>query len=321
MGINQNKLFQVILIVFLCLLIYVPSLKNGFIWDDDDYVFKNPWIKNPEGLKVIWFTHETPQYYPLVFTTFWLEYKLWGLNPVGYHTVNLILHILNALLVFWLALKIYPRLAFIAALLFAIHPIQVETVSWITERKNLLSLFFVLGAMLAYLRFDHTRKMKDYLLPVGMFVCAILSKSVAVCFIFVPVLYEWWQCGRITWRKVRLSLVFILTGFLSALYTLYLEFYHVGAHGRAFTLPFLERLMVSGRIIFFYMYKLLFPFNFMFFYPRWAVNTAIWWQWLFPLAVGLILGALIYYRKTIGRGGINVIYLLYNLYFSRTPFY
>ena len=255
-------------------------------------------------LKVIWLTHEMPQYYPLVFTSFWLEHKLWGLNPFGYHTVNLILHILNALLFFWLALKIYPRLAFISALLFAIHPIQVETVAWITERKNLLSLFFFLSAILVYLRFDRTRRMKYYLLTVAMFVFALLSKSVAACFIFVPVLYKWWRDGKVTWREARLSAVFIVLGLLSGLYTIYLEFYNAGAHGKEFALPFLERFILSGRIIFFYIYKLLFPFHFMFFYPRWQVDARIWWQWLFPFAVMVGLGLLVYYRKRIGRGAL-----------------
>ena len=80
MNIKQNKFFQVLLIVFLCLIIYAPSLKNGFIWDDGDYLYKNPWVQKAEGLKAIWFTQQTPQYYPIVFSAFWLEHKLWGLN-------------------------------------------------------------------------------------------------------------------------------------------------------------------------------------------------------------------------------------------------
>ena len=299
---QYSKFLQVSLIILLCIIVYTPSLRNGFIWDDDTNLYKSPWIQEAGGLKVIWFTHKMYQYYPIDFTTFWLEHKLWGLNPFGYHTINLILHILNALLFFWVALKIYPRLAFIPALLFAIHPIQVETVAWITERKNLLSLFFFLLAILAYLRFDRNRGIRYYLLTVIMFVCALLSKSIAVCFIFFPVLYKWWRDGKVTWREIRLSIVFVVIGLLSALYTLYLEFYHVGARGKVFDLTFLERFILSGRIIFFYIYKLLFPFNFMFFYPRWIINTKIWWQWLFPLAVMLVLGVLVIYRGKIGRG-------------------
>ncbi|MFA4854060.1 MAG: tetratricopeptide repeat protein [Candidatus Omnitrophota bacterium] len=299
---RYKKFFQLFLIVLLCFIIYIPSLRNGFIWDDETNLYENPCIQKAEGLKLIWFTNETYQYYPVVFTTFWLEHKLWGLNPFGYHTINLILHLFNALLLFWIALKLYPRLAFVLALLFAVHPIQVETVAWITERKNLLSLFFFLLTILAYLRFDRTRRIRDYLLTVIMFVFALFSKPIAVCFIFFPFLYKWWQDGKITWREIRLSAVFVITGLLNAGYTLYLEYYNVGAQGRAFDLTFLERFILAGRILIFYIYKLLFPFNFMFFYPRWIVNARVWWQWLFPFSVMLVLGVFVYYRKKIGRG-------------------
>lgn len=298
----NKKILQLSLLVFFCLIIYVPSLQNGFIWDDDTNLYKNPWIQKTEGLRDIWLTNKMYQYYPIHFTTFWLEHKLWGLNPFGYHTINLILHILNALLFFWIATKFFPKIAFISTLLFAIHPVQVETVAWITERKNLLSLFFFLLAILAYLRFDRTRRIRDYLFTVGMFVCALLSKPIAVCFISIPVLYKWWRDGKVTWREIRISIVFLVLGLLLAVYTLYLEFYHVGARGSVFDLTFSERFILSGRIIVFYLYRIISPFNFMFFYPRWIINTKIWWQWMFPFAVMLVLGALVIYRKKIGRG-------------------
>ena len=301
---RHKRIIQFFFLVFFCLIIYIPSLKNGFIWDDDAYLYKSSWIQKTDGLRVIWLTHKTFQYYPLVFTSFWLEHNLWGLNPFGYHTVNLILHILNAFLLFWLALKIYPRLAFIVTLLFAIHPIQVETVAWIAERKNLLSLFFFLLSTLVYLRFDHTRRIRYYLLSVVMFVFALLSKSVAACFIFVPALYKWWRDGKVTWREARLSAIFIVLGLLSGLHTLYLELYNVGAHGKEFALTLLERVILSGKVIFFYIHKIIFPFHFMFFYPRWQIDVRIWWQWLFPVAVMAALGLLIYYRKRTGRGAL-----------------
>ncbi|MFH1889031.1 MAG: tetratricopeptide repeat protein [Candidatus Omnitrophota bacterium] len=307
----QYKIFcQLILIVFLCLVIYIPSLQNGFIWDDDVNIYKSPWFQKADGLRVIWLTGRMYQYYPVDFTTFWIEHKLWGVDPFGYHVVNLLLHILNALLVFWVVRKLYARLALPVALLFTIHPIQVETVAWITERKNLLSLFFFLLAVLSYLRFDRTQRIRDYLLTVIMFICALLSKSIAVCFISFPALYKWWHDGKVTLREIKSWAVFAAIGLISALYTLYLEFYNVGAQGKGFGLTFMERFLLSGRVIFFYIHKTLFPFNFIFFYPRWAVDAGMWWQWLFPFAAILVLAGLTRYRKRVGRGAL-ALFLFY----------
>ncbi|TAM39844.1 tetratricopeptide repeat protein [bacterium] len=304
---RYKKFIQLLSLVILCFLIYAPSLGNGFIWDDDTNLYKNPWIQTTGGLKDIWLSNKIYQYYPVNFTSFWLEHKLWGLNPSGYHAVNLILHILNVLLVFWVVRKLYARLAFPVALLFAVHPIQVETVAWITERKNLLSLFFFLSAILAYLRFDFTRRIRDYLFTVAMFAFALLSKPVAVCFIFFPALYKWWRDGKVTRREFRLSVILAAIGLFIALHTLYLEFYQVGARGSDFGLSFLERFILSARIMLFYPYKIIFPFDFVFFYPRWEVNANLWWQWLFSLAVILIAGALFIYRKKIGRGALALL--------------
>jgi protein O-mannosyl-transferase len=303
--VDRKKAFQAFVIVILCFIIYLPSLQNGFIWDDSENIYSSPWIKSTEGLRVIWLSREMYQYYPLTFTTFWLEHKLWGLYPFGYHAVNLDLHILNALLVFLIVLQLYPRLAFLSALLFAIHPIQVGTVARITECKNLLSLFFFLLAVLAYLHFERKQRLRYYLIAVSMFACALLSKPIAICFIFFPVLYGWWREGRVTRRQVRLSVAFVVIGLMSAFYTLNFEFlYNLRGRSELFHLTFPERFLLSGRIILFYIYKICLPFNFMFFYPRWPVNIAVWWQWLFTAGVGLIVGALIYYRKTIGRGAL-----------------
>lgn len=303
---RHSKSLQIFLIVLLCLITYGPSLQNGFIWDDDVYVHANPWLEKTEGLKAIWFTHKMPQYYPIVFTTFWIEHKLWGFNPFGYHVVNLIFHILNTLLLFWIVRKLYPRVAFAVALLFAIHPIQVETVAWVTECKNLLALLFFLLAMLAYLRFDRTRKPGHYLQTIGLFICALLSKSISVCFVSVPILYKWWRDAKVTRREVRLSIPFLGIGLLSAINTIYLELYRVGAKGNEWALTFLERFLLSGRILLFYIYKLCLPFKFTFFYPRWVIDITEWWQWLFPAASILLLVLLIYYRHKIGRGPLTL---------------
>ncbi|MDP8298793.1 MAG: tetratricopeptide repeat protein [Candidatus Tantalella remota] len=300
----NSKTTKIIIIVILCGVIYGPSLQNGFIWDDDDYVYENELVQDSGGLKDIWFARKTVQYYPVVFTSFWIEHKVWGLNPFGYHLVNLLLHIANALLLFALVGKLYPRAAFVVALIFAVHPIQVETVAWITERKNLLSLFFFLMTLLSYFKYLGRRKAGQYCLTLALFVCALLSKSVSVCFVAVPILYQWWKEGKVTLREVKISVPFLAAGALSAWNTAYIEYHGVGARGAEWSFSLLEKAVLAGRTMCFYIYKLCVPGDFLFFYPRWEINATQWWQWI-PLLT-LLAAAVILYgaRKRIGRGAI-----------------
>ena len=309
---RYSKFLQIFFIVVLCLTTYASSVRNDFIWDDDSYVYANPYIQKTEGLSAIWLTHRLPQYYPITFTTFWIEHQLWGDHPLGYHISNLIFHILNAILIFWVVEKLCATLAFPVALLFAVHPIQVETVAWVTERKNLLALFFFLLAMLSYFRFDATRKTAYYFQTLGLFVCALLSKSIAVCFVFIPVLYGWWRNGKVTWREIRLSLPLVTIGALSAINTIYLELYRVGARGDAWDLTLFERIVLAGRVLLFYLYKVCVPLTFSFFYSRWAIDASKWWQWLFPLVPIVILILLFYFRHQIGRGPL-ALFLFYTI--------
>jgi protein O-mannosyl-transferase len=147
-----------LLLVAATFLAYQPAWHGGFIWDDLSHVEHNPLLFEPDGLKRIWFSMEAPQYYPLVFTSFRIERALWGVNPLGYHLVNLSLHSASALLLWLLLRRLNVRGAWLAAAVFALHPVNVESVAWITERKNTLSLFFLLLSLLFYLRFDQPPK-------------------------------------------------------------------------------------------------------------------------------------------------------------------
>ena len=176
---------------------YQPALRGGFIWDDDAYVSENPLLRDLDGLKRIWTTTETPQYYPLVFTTFWVEYQLWGLDPTGYHVVNVLLHVINALLI-GLALRMLDlRWAWWVAFLFVLHPVHVESVAWITERKNVLSALFYLLALIAYLRFDSRRLRRCYWIALLLFACALLSKTAALTLPAAILVIAWWKRGRL----------------------------------------------------------------------------------------------------------------------------
>src|SRR5262249_19763749 len=159
-----------------------PALHGDFIWDDDAYVTENTTLRSVDGLRRIWLEPRSlPQYYPLVHTTFWVEYHLWGLAPFGYHLVNVLLHAFNALLLWLVARALGIPGAGVAAALFALHPVEVESVAWITERKNVLSGAFYLSALLAYLRFrpiDPAAKKTSpawrfYALSLALFACAL----------------------------------------------------------------------------------------------------------------------------------------------------
>jgi hypothetical protein len=169
-------------IVVATLLVYWPVYSAGFIWDDDDYVINNQSLHDLKGLSAIWLDAKaTPQYYPLVFSSFWVEYHLWGLNPRGYHVVNVLLQITGALLLWRVLASLKVPGAWLAAALFALHPVQVESVAWIAERKNVSSTVFYLAAALAYFRFagldgsalaDRPRR-RFYGIALALFVAAL----------------------------------------------------------------------------------------------------------------------------------------------------
>ncbi len=298
---KKTIIFEVAAITLITFFVYFPSLTNGFIWDDDDYIINNFSIQKTEGLKEIWFSYKTPQYYPVVFSSFWLEYQLWGQNPTGYRVVNLVFHIFNALLIYLILFKLYKPIALPAALIFALHPVQVETVAWITERKNIFGAFFYLLATFFYIRFYESQQKKDYGLSLLSFTFALLSKSITATFVIVPLLIRWWQGRKFCPRDFIQLTPFVLLGFAAGLNTVYLEIVRVGAKGSSWSLPLLGKLVLPGKIILFYIYKLVFPYELIFFYPRWSIDPSIFRQWLPSLCVALTLGLLLFYRAKVGR--------------------
>jgi tetratricopeptide (TPR) repeat protein len=307
---NGSWRFALLLLV-VTLVAYQPVLRHaGFIWDDDSYVTENPTLRSVDGLKGIWIKPGTTiQYYPLVFTSFWVEYHLWGLQPFGYHLVNILLHALNALLL-WLVLR---RLeipgAWLAAMIFAIHPIQVESVAWITERKNVLSGLFYLLAALAYLRFRPLTDAKPsgawdwriYPLLIALFLAALLSKTVTCSLPVALLLLVWWKTGRVAKRDALALAPLFALGAALGLVTVQME-KHAGAAGAEWTLSFVQRGLVTGRALWFYATKLFWPHNLTFIYPRWEIDAGVWWQYAFPVAALAVLIALWWLRSRIGRG-------------------
>jgi len=266
-----------IVIVVATLLAYALMLRAGFIWDDDDYVTENSLLRSADGLARIWFTADTPQYYPLVFTTFWIEHALWGLNPVGYHLVNVLLHAANALLVWRLARRLrLPAPWFIGAV-FALHPVQVESVAWVTERKNVLSGLFYLLALRAYLAFHERGQWKYYAAAGAAFVAALLSKTVTATLPVVILLALQQLSGRVRRKDLLRVLPLLIVGAAFGLMTAYLERFKVGAEGAEFSQSLWQRaLLIAPRAFCFYALKVAWPHPLMFFYPRWDVSAPAW---------------------------------------------
>jgi tetratricopeptide (TPR) repeat protein len=302
-------------IVALAVLAYLPSLRNGFIWDDDRYVTDNTELRSAAGLASIWLTPGAPehlyhQYYPLVHTTFWVEHHLWGDHAAGYHAVNVLLHALCALLAWRVLVRLRVRGAWLAAALFAVHPVHVESVAWITERKNLLSAAFALGATLAWLGFaglDPARpsaagRARWYGLAFGLFACALLSKTVACTLPVAFLLVLWWKRGRIRAREVAQLAPFLAAGLALGLLTASIERTSVGAAGAAWDLSLAERCLIAGRAVCFYAAKLAWPSGLTFIYPRWALDAGDARQWLFVAAVAAAIAALWAARRRIGKG-------------------
>jgi protein O-mannosyl-transferase len=294
-----------IALVLIVIVAHAVSLGAGSIWYDDDYVTENRALDEPGGFARIWFElGATPQYYPLVHTTYWVEHRLWGERAFGYHAVNVVLHAANALLLFLILQALGVPGAWLAAALFGVHPVHAESVAWITERKNVLSGLFYLGAMLAWLRFDAHEgdRKRSYSLSLLLFVCALLSKTITATLPAAFLIIVWWRRRRIGLRDFIPTLPFFAFGAAAGALTSWMERFYVGAIAGDWVLSFAERFQVAGRAVWFYLGKLVWPHPLMFIYPRWHVGLwgAAGWMWLIAaVATVAVLWAL---RGRIGRG-------------------
>lgn len=298
-------------IFLLVLIAYWPALHAGYIWDDDEYVTGNLSLRSTEGLRKIWFEPgATPQYYPLVFTSFWVEYHLWELEPMGYHVVNILLHLLAGFLLWRCLDKLAVPYAWLASLVFVLHPVHVESVAWITERKNVLSLVFYLGSASLLIRFFQMESAPRarqgsgavYMSAFALFVAALLSKTVTFSLPAAMLLIIWWKTGRIRVAHIAALTPYFILGAAGGLTTAYLEQHHVGARGVEWDYGSIDRILIAGRVIWFYAVKILLPVRLIFNYPRWSIDAAVWWQYLYPAAFAAVIAALWQCRRRIGRG-------------------
>ncbi len=294
---SWERFFGVILIGA-TLLAYWPALPGGFVWDDDAHITA-PELRTLTGLRRIWLEPgATQQYYPVLHSVFWVEHKLWGNAPLGYHVVNVALHIAAAFLLRRVLQRLNIPGASFAALIFALHPVQVESVAWITELKNTLSTVFYLTTLLAYLRFDETRDKRAYTGVLALFALALMSKTVTATLPAALLVILWWRRGALSWsRDVRPVLPMLALGAAAGLFTAWAERRLVGAEGAEFNLTFVERLLLAGRVPWFYLGKLVWPVDLTFIYPRWQISRSVWWEYLFTVATALTFVALFVWRR------------------------
>jgi tetratricopeptide (TPR) repeat protein len=286
---------------------YRPAWHGGFLWDDDAYIINNELLTTLHGWQRIWFSLDSPsQYFPLTYSTFRIEHALWGLNTTGYHWVNLLLHVGNALLVWAVLARLGVPGSWLAAAIFALHPVQVESVAWITERKNVLMGFFFLLTLLGWIAFIDKRTRRPwifYCLALIFYVLALSAKATACTLPAALFLILWLQKKPITMRRLTQIVPFVVLGVGMGLLAVWWERYHQGTNRDVF--PFLspiERILVASRAVWFYLSKIFWPSDLTFIYPRWNISPADLLDYIWLLAGIAACAAIYFLRRYFGRG-------------------
>ena len=276
---------QIALLVALGIYAFAPSLSGGWLWDDDTYITHNPLLRGLSGLGKIWFAPPGANYFPVTATVQWVQWHWWQEQTLGYHATNVALHLLSACLIWRLVARLVEReggragntIGYVAGILFAIHPVAVESVAWISEIKNTLSLPFLLLAFSAYLDYDRLKAepepdghpRRSLFLSVSWFLLAMLCKSTVVMFPATLLLYALWRRGRLTWRDGRATAPFFAIALCLGVLTIWFERTRAIGLGPLPAHSVLARLAVAGLAVPFYWCKCVFPAGLITIYPRW----------------------------------------------------
>ena len=290
---------------------YYPALAAGFVWDDSIFTGE-PAVHAWSGLWTIWFSPGEmmeEHYWPVLYTTFWLEHKLWGTSPFGYHLVNMLLYMANVVLLWHLLRRLAVPGAWAVAAVFAVHPMHVESVAWVIGRKDLLSGLFYVASALCWIRSidgleDGQRRFASsfgvhpglYLGALGLFVAAMLSKSASVTLPVAFAILLWWKNGRVTWADAWRIAPFFVVALAVALADL--TYYTAG---RDFGIDYgpVERVLIAARALWFYAGNLVWPTELAVIYPVWDVGVGAWGYVIAAVAVVALLWL---GRHRLGRG-------------------
>lgn len=292
------------LMVAACLWIYSPVYDGEWLWDDDYLLTNNATVQSPDGLWKLWFAPATADYFPLTMSALWLMWRFFGMDSTGYHIASILLHALGSCMVWALLARMRTGWAWFAGFLFAVHPLAVESVAWISELKNTLSLPLFLAAAWFWVRFDDHRKRSDYALALAFFILAMLGKSSPVMFPIVILLHAWWRRARIDFSDILRSAPFFLVSLVLGIVTLIFQ------HSRAIgdePIPiggFDSRFAIAGMAVLFYLGKILWPATLLPIYPQWDADPPTPIQFL-PWAA-IAAAALVFWlkRKSWGRHAI-----------------
>jgi len=279
--------FCALLLIAFVFIAYAQVFRADFIWDDESHLTLNPSVVGPLGLKEIWTTTQAV-YYPLVLTTFWALHKFVGLNPLPYHALNVLLHAVSAILLWRVLRLLQVRGAWLGAALWALHPVMVQSVAWVTELKNTQSCVFYLLSILFFLKWEDQRvalpgslqwqigdrRSLVFALSLFSFLLATLSKPSVVMLPFVLALCVWWMRGKIRWRDMLAFAPFALISIVASAWTIWEQRFHARAVGPDWVQTFPERLIIAGQAIWFYLGKLVWPHPLIFIYPRWHVDPS-----------------------------------------------
>lgn len=298
---KQSRVLGASVIVLVTLVLYIPAMRSGFIWDDDGFVIANPLIRAEDGLYRFWFTTEPPDYFPLVSSSLWLEWRLWGENAAGYHTINILLHALSAILLWQVLRKLTIPGGWLAGLIFAVHPVNVEAVAWITQRKSTLPMVFYLLALLMYLQFENKPLRRFYFLSLGAFLLALLCKPAVVMLPLVLLGCAWWQRYRVSPTDLLRSIPFFVLSVSVGLLALWFQYNRAIGSEVVRGDGFFARLEVAGCAVWFYLYKAILPLNLTFVYPRWEIDASdpLYWLPIIALLACFVLFWL--FRRSWGR--------------------
>ena len=285
---------------------YVPAFRADFVWDDRIFTQTHV-VRDWPGLWGIWSSPEEIEneahYWPLTYTTFWLEHKLWGYAPAGYHAVNVLLHVANVLLLWRLLTWLAVPGAWMIAAVFAVHPLHVESVAWVMERKDVLSGLFYLAAFSAWVLFMREthpgRGRRRYLSALALFVLGLLCKSIVVTLPAALLIWHWWQWGRVTADDLLRLAPFFAVGLGAA----YMDVaFSSSREPISLGYSIIERVLIAAHAVWFYAGKLLWPVDLAVIYPHWDVGVANPLAWVYVAAAVAVAAGFWFLRHRIGRG-------------------